>query len=371
MRKNNLDIAIIGAGVIGLSIAFRLKQLKPALKIAVLGDPMNSLMASKAAAGMLAPYSECDRGDRFFRFCRESLAKYPKFIEDVATASGKHIHLSIAGSVLPASSLGEGKWEERLAFFRAQKAPHEVWKTSTVKIKLPHFAPDCGAVIWVAEGQVNNRQLHSALVAAVQKLGVETLDHNVTGFIRSADAISAAVTDAGETRAANFVLACGSWSQQLGKVLDVAIPLKPIKGQMCRMKMDEDILDYTVHGHLTYIAPWKDGNGYVLGSTMEDRGFNSLVEDDVIQNLIDKAGKIIPRLQEASLIEAWTGLRPAAEDLMPIMGPSGKYNNLYYSTGHYRNGILQTPNQADYLAEILLGTIKETIPEFSPARYGL
>ena len=56
---------------------------------------------------------------------------------------------------------------------------------------------------------------------------------------------------------------------------------------------------------------------------------------------------------------------------MPIMGPSGKYNNLYYSTGHYRNGILQTPNQADYLAEILLGTIKETIPEFSPARYGL
>ncbi len=371
MRQKNLDIAVIGAGVIGYSIAFRLKQLKPSLKIAVLGDPMNSLMASKAAAGMLAPYSECERGDRFFRFCRESLAKYPKFIEEIARVSGSHVHLSIAGSVLPSIGMSEDKWAERLAFFRTQKAPHEVWKASTVKVKLPHFSPECGEVIWVAEGQVNNRQLHSALVAAVQKIGVEALDHNVTGFIRSADTIEAAVTDIGEVKAKNFVLACGSWSQQLGKVLDVAMPLKPIKGQMCRMKMDEGVLDYTVHGHLSYIAPWKDGNGYVIGSTMEDRGFNSLVEDEVIQGLIDKAVKIIPRLKEASLVEAWTGLRPAAEDLMPIMGPSGKYFNLFYSTGHYRNGILQTPNQADYLAETLLGTIKDIIPEFAPARYGL
>ena len=75
MRQNHRDAVIIGAGVIGHSIAFRLKQLKPSLKISVVGDPMNSLMASRAAAGMLAPYSECDRGDRFFRFCREFLSE--------------------------------------------------------------------------------------------------------------------------------------------------------------------------------------------------------------------------------------------------------------------------------------------------------
>ena len=243
MRQNNLDVAIIGAGVIGQGIAFRLKRLKPSLKIAVLGDPMNSLMASKAAAGMLAPYSECERGDRFFRFCRESLAKYPKFIEELTAISGVHVHLSIAGSVLPMSSLGEKLWEERLAFFRQQKAPHEVWKPSAVKIKLPYFSPDCGKVIWVGEGQVNNRQLLSALAAALERLGVESLSHNVTGFIRDADRITAAVTDAGEVAGKNFILACGSWSQQLGKILDVSIPLKPIKGQMCRMKMDESVLD--------------------------------------------------------------------------------------------------------------------------------
>jgi glycine oxidase len=370
MGQNIRDVVIIGAGVIGQSIAFRLKQLKPSLSITVLGDPMNSLMASKAAAGMLAPYSECEKEDRFFRFCRESLAKYPQFIEELSTVSGDHIHLSIAGSVLPAIGLGD-LWEERLAFFKAHNVPHEIWKTSKVKVKLPYFDPSCGEVIWVAEGQVNNRQLHSALLTATGKLGVEALSQNVNGFIRNSDSISAAVTDVGEVVGKNFILASGSWSQQLGKVLDVSIPLKPIKGQMCRVKMAENILDYTVHGHISYIAPWKDGNGYVVGSTMEDRGFNPTVEDEVIQNLIDKAATIIPSIKEASLIEAWTGLRPAAEDLMPIMGASCKYNNLLYSTGHYRNGILQTPNQANYLAESFLGVLKDPIPEFAPSRYGL
>lgn len=370
MTGKGRDVVIIGAGVIGHSAAFRLKRKNPSLKIAVLGDPMNSLMASKAAAGMLAPYSECERGDRFFEFCRQSLSKYPHFIEELTAVSGRPVHLSMAGSALPEKCLKE-QWEDRLRFFREQKVPHELWNAATVKEKLPYFAPDCGDVIWVAEGQVNNRQMHEALVLASAKLGIEVMGQNVTGFIRGSDTIKAALTDSGEVAGEKFILASGSWSQQLGKVLDVSIPLKPIKGQMCRLKMDESFLEYTVHGHMTYIAPWKDGNGFVLGSTMEDRGFNPVVEDHVIQNLIDKAAEILPCLREASLVETWTGFRPAAEDLMPIMGKSGRYDNLYYSTGHYRNGILQTPNQADYLAETVLGTLKDPIPDFAPERYGL
>ncbi len=370
MAGKGWDVVIIGAGVIGHSVAFRLKRMKPSMDIAVLGDPMNSLMASKAAAGMLAPYSECEKGDRFFEFCRESLSKFPKFIEELQALSGRSVHLSMAGSTLPEKSLA-GRWEDRLRFFSEQNVPHEVWNLSEVKEKLPYFANDCGKVIWVAEGQVNNRQMHEALLRASEKLGVEVLGQNVTGFIRDSNSIEAALTDSGEMAGKIFVMASGSWSQQLGKVLDVSIPLKPIKGQMCRMKMDESFLDYTVHGYMTYIAPWKEGNGFVLGSTMEDRGFNPAVEDHVIQNLIDKAAEILPCLREASLVETWTGLRPAAEDLMPIMGKSGRYNNLFYSTGHFRNGILQTPNQADYLARDILGTLKDPIREFAPGRYGL
>jgi len=149
------------------------------------------------------------------------------------------------------------------------------------------------------------------------------------------------------------------------------MPLKPIKGQMCRLQVEDNRLDYTVHGLLTYIAPWRGGNGFVVGSTMEDRGFDPSIEDRVIEGLVERASAILPCLREAPLIESWTGLRPAAEDLMPVMGKSVRYDNLYYSTGHYRNGILQTPNQADYVTAIILETLKEEITEFSPSRYQL
>ncbi len=364
------DVVIVGAGVIGHSIAFKLKEAQPSLNIAVLGDPMNSVMASRAAAGMLAPYCECKQGDRFFQFCRESLDEFPGFLQDLTSVSGMKVQFSMMGSIMPASSLGE-VWDERLRFFREEKVPHEIWTVEQVRERVPHLAPDCGEVIWVGEGQVNNRQLHDALVAGSSRLGVHIFDNNATGFRRYTNQIHAVVTDSCEIRSKQFVMAAGSWSQQLGKVLEVSMPLKPIKGQMCRMAVEDGRLDFTIHGINTYVAPWKEGNGYVLGSTMEDRGFNPAVEADVIQGLIDRAAKILPCLKDAPLIESWTGLRPAAEDLMPIMGHSGRYENLFYSTGHYRNGILQAPLQADYMTATLLGTLKDPIAEFSPDRYDL
>ena len=370
MTSDAFDVVIIGAGVIGHSIAYQLKGAEPSLNVAVLGDPMNSLMASRAAAGMLAPYCECQQGDRFFQFCRESLEKFPAFIEELTDVSGVGVYLSMAGSIMPASSVKD-QWDERLRCFREENIPHEVWPVSRVRAELPDLAPDCGEVIWVGEGQVNNRQLHDALVAGSSRRGVQIFNKNVTGFQRYSNRIHAAVTDSGEIHGKKFVVAAGSWSQQIGKVLEVSMPLKPIKGQMCRVAVEDGRLDHTIHGMNTYVAPWREGNGFVVGSTMEDRGFNDTVEADVIQGLINRAAGILPCLKEAPLIESWTGLRPAAEDLMPIMGASGRYENLFYSTGHYRNGILQTPQQADYLTACLLGTLKDPIAEFSPDRYDL
>ncbi|MBT5376913.1 MAG: glycine oxidase ThiO [Nitrospinaceae bacterium] len=370
MNKIDFDIVIIGSGVIGHSIAFRLKQDAPHLKIAVLGDPVNSLQASRAAAGMLAPFCECDEADPFFKFCRESLTKYPEFLKELASVSEVSVHHSFAGSLMPASSYRE-TWEERKAFFAREDIPHEVWSPEKVRQKAPYLAEDCGEVMWVGEGQVNNRQMHSALIQASGRRGIHVLEANVSGFIRDGASILSAVTDSGNINGERFVLASGSWSSQLARVLEVSIPLKPIKGQMCRVQLADHFMDYTLHGKMTYIAPWREGNGFVIGSTMEDRGFDPSVENAVIDRLIANAAEILPCLKTAPLIESWAGLRPAAEDLMPIMGKSGRYENLLYSSGHYRNGILLTPNQADYMSALMRGTLDNEIPEFSPSRYNL
>jgi glycine oxidase len=364
------DLIIVGSGVIGHSIAFRLLRSEPQLKIALLGDPMNSLMASRAAAGMLAPFAECEEADSFFHFSRRSLEKYPQFIEELVSVSGVSVYFSMQGSLIP-SVFYRDSWEEKKSFFKEQKVKHEVWSPEKALEKVPGLAESCGEVIWVKEGQVNNRQMHDALQTASTKLGVETLTQNVTGFIHRGERITSVVTDSGELAGKKFLLASGSWSTQLAKVLGVSLPLKPIKGQMCRLQVEDHHLQYTLHGKMNYIAPWRGGQGFVLGATMEDRGFDPAIEDDVIQTLIDNAATILPCLKNAPLIESWTGLRPAAEDLMPIMGISGKYENLYYSTGHYRNGILLTPSQADYMAGVILQSKQEVIKEFDPARFDL
>ncbi len=370
MKNKAFDIVVIGSGVIGHSIAYRLKQSDPQLRVAVLGDPVNSLQASRAAAGMLAPYCECKVADPFFEFCRESLNRYSDFIEQLISISGVPVYFSKMGSLMPSSSFPD-TWDERKEFFKTESIPHEIWGEDKVREKAPYLSRDCGEVMWVGEGQVNNRQLHDSLMAASKKLEVQVLEANVTGFVREGSTVFSAVTDAGGVKGDQFVLASGSWSAQLARVLDVDLPLKPIKGQMCRVKLDDHFLDYTIHGMMTYIAPWKEGNGFVVGSTMEDKGFDSSIEDKVIDSLIERAAEILPCLKEASLIESWTGLRPAADDLMPVMGKSRKYKNLFYSSGHYRNGILQTPNQADYMVSIIKGDREKEIPEFSPSRYNL
>ena len=370
MNNKDFDIVVIGSGVIGHSIAYLLKQGDPQLRVAILGDPVNSLQASRAAAGMLAPYCECKVADPFFEFCRESLNKFPKFIEQLTSVSEVPVYFSKAGSLMPSSSFLDS-WDERKEFFKTESIPYEIWDENKIREKAPFLSRDCGEIMWVGEGQVNNRQFHDSLMAASRKLGVQILEANVTGFVRKGSTVSQAITDLGKVGGDQFVLASGSWSAQLAKVLDVNLPLKPIKGQMCRLKLDDHFLDYTIHGMMTYIAPWKEGNGFVVGSTMEDKGFDSSIEDKVIDTLIERAAEILPCIKDASLIESWTGLRPAANDLMPIMGRSGRYKNIFYSSGHYRNGILQTPNQADYMVSIIKGLRKNEIPEFSPSRYNL
>ncbi|PIR00931.1 MAG: glycine oxidase [Nitrospinae bacterium CG11_big_fil_rev_8_21_14_0_20_45_15] len=368
--ERKYDVVIIGAGVIGFSIAFRLKCLKPNLSVAVLGDPVNSLMASRAAAGMLAPYGECEKADRFFEFCRESLGKYPKFISELEDRAGESVYFSQAGSLIP-SAYFEGRWDKQISFFDSQKIPYEIWEPAEVRTKAPALSTTCGKVLWVPEAQVNNRQMHSALSKASRSMGVSVMNESVTGFRLTDNAITATLTDAGEVQGGIYVLSAGSWSAQLGKILNISLPIKPIKGQMCRVAVEDNCLKYTVHGMLTYIAPWREGLGYVIGSTMEDRGFDPAIEEETIQALIDKAAEIVPCIKSAPLLETWTGFRPAPEDLSPIMGKSGRYKNLFISSGHFRNGILQTPNQADYMAGLILESGVKEISEFSPSRYKL
>ncbi|HTL53276.1 MAG TPA: FAD-dependent oxidoreductase [Planctomycetota bacterium] len=381
METKTVDYLIVGSGVIGHGLAFRLKALRPEATIAIAGDPMNSLAASRAAAGMLAPYCESEKDDRFYRFAVASLKRYPAFLQELEKTAGRVVGYSAAGSLMPECQMKE-RFEPQLAFLKATNVPFELWSQDQARAKLPILAADIGRVAWVPEALVNNRQMHDALQEANRKRGVTMhLGVTVTGFHRDGRRITAVATDHGDLPARQVVLATGSWSGTLADVLGLKLPLKPIKGQMCRLAAPSGKdagggksatpLPYNMHGKLSYIAPWPEQGGWVVGSTQEDRGFEPAIEEDVIQGLVAKAASMVPMLKTLPIVERWTGLRPAAEDRMPVIGKSGRYENLFFSTGHFRNGILLTPMSADYLASVMLGDAVTLIPEFAPGRYDL
>jgi glycine oxidase len=102
-----------------------------------------------------------------------------------------------------------------------------------------------------------------------------------------------------------------------------------------------------------YVVPRDDGR-YVLGATMEERGFDTTITAGAIFELLRDAIELVPGIAELVIDELVAGLRPTTPDNAPVLGP-GLMEGLLWATGHYRHGILLTPITAEILCLALAG----------------
>jgi glycine oxidase len=103
----------------------------------------------------------------------------------------------------------------------------------------------------------------------------------------------------------------------------------------------------------SYLIPRADGR-IVIGSTLEDVGFDKTVTLDAVGDLAARAARLMPELGRLPLETSWAGLRPATPDRLPYIG-RGPLEGLIVATGHYRNGILLAPITAEIVADLLAG----------------
>jgi len=157
-------------------------------------------------------------------------------------------------------------------------------------------------------------------------------------------------TSVGDWRAKHYVLATGAWSNEL-----LPIPVQPRKGQMLAVKSPDSAaglpLRRVLFGSDLYIVPRQEGR-IIIGATSEDVGFTPNNTPAGIQELLARAIRLYPALQDFALQELWWGFRPATPDELPILGASA-CTNLLLATGHYRNGILLAPITAQLIAEAI------------------
>ena len=369
------SVAIIGAGVIGLGIAWRLAVR--GLSVAVFDKGVSGAGASHAAAGMLAACAEAEPGEEaLVTLGRVSQARWPAFAAELKQASGVDVGLRPEGTLVVAlTSDDQARLSHQLTFQQKLGLPLQWISAAETRRREPHLAGKlAGAVFSPEDTQVDNRKLAAALRIAAEAAGARIREHQEVKTISSdAGRVDGIVlADGTKVGADVVVLAAGAWSRSIdGLAPELRPPVRPIKGQMLALRMDPaaPLLTHVVWAPGAYLVPRLDGR-LLVGATVEEKGYDTSLTAGGILTLLEAAWRVVPAVEELPIDEMWVGHRPGSRDDAPILG-TGPIDGLIYATGHHRNGILLTPVTADAIAQLVLeGAADPAIRPFGIERFG-
>ncbi|MGH7072957.1 MAG: glycine oxidase ThiO [Stellaceae bacterium] len=360
-------VAIIGGGVIGLSIGWRLAQA--GLNVTVFERGKAGHGASWAAAGMLAAGLEAEPGEEaLLALNRESQAMWPRFAAELEAAAGMTIGLKSEGTLMVALNRDDlARLRFSYDFLRGLGVEIDWLTIGDARTLEPHVIPNlAGAMRRREDHQVDNRLLVPALARAFIAAGGALREDTPVAAIETAAGRVVGLHANGEShRAGTVVLAAGAWSNTIdGIAPERRPPVRPVKGQMLALRMDAKapLLRHVVWAPKSYLVPRGDGR-LLIGGTVEERGFDADLTAGGVLAILEGAWRAVPGIEELPIAELWTGHRPGSRDDAPILGDSG-LPGLVLATGHYRNGILLTPVTARAVAHLIL--TGETEPAIRP-----
>ncbi|HTZ85028.1 MAG TPA: glycine oxidase ThiO [Solirubrobacteraceae bacterium] len=356
-RSGSSDVLVIGGGAIGLSIAWRARAR--GMSVTVLERGVLGGGTSRVAAGMLAPVAEAEFGDagrRALDLGLRSAALWPEFAAELEQVSGVELDLLRTGTLVLARDQDEARELERqIAFRDALGLPTRRLRASETRDREPALAPAMRLAYEAPDDHsVDPRRMLEALCAACEAVDVELREHSPAArieFDAEGRATGAALAEGGESLLADrVVIATGAWSPQL----QGGVPVRPVRGQLLRLRdpAGPGMLGRVVRFEGGYLVPRADGR-YVLGATVEERGFDLEPDAGGVYELLREAHEIVPGVRELKIEELCVGLRPGMPDNAPAIG-FGERPGLIWAAGHHRNGILLAPITARLVASLLV-----------------
>jgi glycine oxidase len=368
-RVDSTDLLVVGGGVIGLSIAWCARER--GMNVMVLERESTGSGTSRVAAGMLAPVAEAEFGEdgrRVLALGLRSAELWPAFAERLAAAAQIDIGLTRTGTLLLARDEDEARELERKIVLRDSLGLEtRRLRASEARELEPALAPTMRLALEAPDDHsVDPRLVLDALRAACISMGVRIREHvrvariepddtgeRVTGAVLADESVAGG----GELLAAEqVVLATGAWSGEIaGLPACACVPVRPVRGQLLRLRdpAGPGLLSRVVRFEGGYVVPRADGR-YVLGATVEERGFDVQPDAGGIYELLREAHELFPGVSELKIEELCVGLRPGTPDNAPIVGRAA-LAGLIWATGHHRNGILLAPLTAELVVSLLSG----------------
>lgn len=331
------DFLIIGAGAIGLGCALEL--LRCGAQVTVVERGQCGSESSWAGGGILSPLCPWDYPDEVTRLTLRGAARFPIWAGDLLETTGIDPEYERSGMlVLPPF--------DRQAALR--------W-CETHKVRMENGKAD-GALLLPDVAQVRNPHLMHALRARVEALGGRIVERcEVLEIVAGDSRVQKLLTACGEFSSENYIVAAGAWSREVLGRHALHLDIKPMRGQILLYKFDAPPLEHILLQKDLYLIPRRDGH-LLVGSTLEDVGFDKNITDVARDDLQRRAEALLPQLQGMEPVRQWAGLRPASPHNIPTIGRHPDLQNLYLNSGHFRYGVTMAPVSVEILLNELTGS---------------
>ncbi|MBS4728486.1 glycine oxidase ThiO [Mycobacterium sp. SM1] len=326
------SLAVIGGGVIGLSVARRAAQAGWSVRVHRTGEHG----ASWVAGGMLAPHSEGWPGEeRLLRLGLESLRlwRQGRFLEGLPP----QVIAARESLVVGVDSADIADLRTVADWLSAQGHP-VIWESSARDVE-PLLAPGIRHGFRApTELAVDNRAVLEALSMACERLAVTWAPPVADLSLVDADAVVIA----------NGIDAPALWP---------GLPIRPVKGEALRLRwrkgampVPQRVIRARVHGRQVYLVPRADG--MVVGATQYEHGRDTAPTVLGVRDLLDDACAVLPGLGEYELAECAAGLRPMTPDNLPLVQRLDA--RTLVAAGHGRSGFLLAPWTAEQIVSELV-----------------
>jgi glycine oxidase len=349
------DVIIVGGGVIGLTIAYRLAR--EGVTSTVLDRRELGREASWAGAGLIAANTERLTTNPMVELRSWSAVLYPDLSEALREETGIDNGYRRTGGVEVAwTAVEENDLRSMAGRWRAEGIDFERLAPDDFARVEPALSPGLRAVYFLPDrAQIRNPRHLRALALASATRGVSLRPGQpVLGFERSGHRVTAVRTAEGRLPCGTVVIAAGPWSAALLDGLGVTAPTPPVKGQIVLLRSDRPLLRRIVEHGPNYLVPREDGR-VLIGATEEHVGFDTRPTPLGVRDLLDEALRLCPTLADAEIEKTWAGLRPGSLDTRPYLGPVPGTSNAFVATGHKRAGLQLSPATAEVLTDLVLG----------------
>lgn len=361
----NWDAIIIGAGIIGVSLAIELSKRRLRVLVVDKGEPGRE--ASWAAGGMLADFP-LEMAPALLELATASARMYPEFVHELQDESGLKIDLRSQGTLvlILEPELRPVLAGHSPATTRSSALPRALAELEPALRLSDNLASPLTA-LFLKERSVDPRHVTVAAIAAARHRGIDFSSGDQVLAVEVSNGKASGVRTNKTQFAAGIVVNCaGAWAGQIGSG---SLPVRPVKGQMlCVVMPEKELVRHVIRTPDVYLIPRSDGR-MLIGATAEEAGFDKQTIPETIQKLRKAALDLVPKLAEARFLQAWAGLRPGTPDKLPILGATST-PGYFVAGGHFRDGILLAPITAKVMAELITGQRPQIdLSKFLPARF--